>query len=76
MRLSDESRSCPPHARTSVYLSESLTSPPSAPLQLRKAKRKRQSEWSTERSAYGRTATGAYVDVEPLDIICGMGYDK
>ncbi|GAX81495.1 hypothetical protein CEUSTIGMA_g8924.t1 [Chlamydomonas eustigma] len=42
----------------------------------RKAKRLRQQEWSQERAKYGRTTSGAFVDVEPLDIICNMGYEK
>ena len=45
-------------------------------VQDRKRKRERQSEWVRERARYGRTATGAFVEVEPLDAICAMGYGR
>ena len=39
-------------------------------------KRKRYSEWVQERGRYGRTPSGAFVDYEPFDELCRMGFER
>lgn len=41
-----------------------------------KQRRKKQRSWNKERTAFGKTDAGKYVDVESLDQLCQLGYDR
>lgn len=44
--------------------------------QEQKQRRKKQRSWNNERSTFGKTAGGKYVDMESLDQLCQLGYDR
>jgi hypothetical protein len=44
--------------------------------QERRAERRRQRNWLSEREAYGKTPSAKYIDQQPLQVLCQLGYDK
>eukprot|EP00878_Enallax_costatus_P017080 GHUV01017933.1.p1 GENE.GHUV01017933.1~~GHUV01017933.1.p1 ORF type:complete len:343 (+),score=113.63 GHUV01017933.1:474-1502(+) len=44
--------------------------------QEQKQRRKKQRQWNNERSEFGKTDAGNYVDMESLDQLCQLGYDR
>lgn len=70
-----ESRRALRFAANDVVAATSFLAERAAAAEARAARRRRADQWRTQRSRYGRTPSGAWVEVEPLDALCGMGYE-
>ena len=70
-----ESRRALRFAANDVVAATSFLAERAAAAEARAARRRCADQWRTQRSRYGRTPSGAWVEVEPLDALCGMGYE-